>query len=223
MKELSTLSGQITQGVFDEMLTYGLSYLIEVERWGGAVVLVGIAACLWQCANVIRLREWEKHGRVLLPLGLVAGGFIAYSAAGYFLHAMVFYGRLLHQYYPFVCIGIAYGFDGLLLRGATAGGWMRASAVACTVVFLANWASLMGLSYPGDVSVWTAGRYQFSEVLNECEFESSFSLAVRSDLFVQPPPGTAEATRIRAVLVNPCVYSPVHHSLKYEPFKPQNS
>lgn len=220
IRELSTLSGQITQGAFDEMLTYGLSYQIEVERWGGVLVLVGVAACFWQCAKVIGRGEWEREGRVLLPLGLAAGGFVAYSVAGYLLHSMVLYGRLLHQYYPFACIGIAYAFDGILLRSAWGARWIKVGVVTCAVVFLANWASLMRLSYPADVSAWTADRYQFPEVLNVCEFESSFSLVVKPDLFLPPPPGAPKANGIRAVLVNPCVYTPVHQSLGHTPFRP---
>ena len=120
------------------MLTYGLKYLLEVERWGGLVVLAGLAGCMWQSGRILRSGSWREEWRVLLPLGLVGGGFLAYAAAGYFLHKMVFYGRLLHQYYPFVCIAVVYGVDGLLLRRRSATRWMSVGVAVCALVFLAN-------------------------------------------------------------------------------------
>ena len=218
LKELSTLSGQITQGSFDEMLTYGLKYLLEVERWGGLVVLAGVVGCMWQFGRTLRSGSWREEWRVLLPLGLVGVGFLAYAAAGYFLHKMVFYGRLLHQYYPFVCIAVAYGVDGLLLRRRSATRWMGIGVAVCASVFLANWVSLLRLAYPGDVSFRTAQTYQFAEVLHVCEFENSFSLVVSPDLFLQQQPGAPKASGIRTVLVNPCVYWPPRGPATHHPF-----
>lgn len=42
--------------------------------------------------------------------------YLSYAFAGYFLHKVVFYGRLLHQYLPFICIFSIYTINQLLIK-----------------------------------------------------------------------------------------------------------
>ncbi|MEL5995599.1 hypothetical protein [Hymenobacter segetis] len=110
----STLSSTITQGDFSEGYSFAASYLINVERGLGCLLLIlllwSLVSILWPTRfGVTETVEFRKQ-RVLLTIVLMLG-WLCYASLVYLGHKLVFYGRILHLFMPMlvlVCIcGIA--------------------------------------------------------------------------------------------------------------------
>jgi hypothetical protein len=95
-----TLSGTITQGSFDEGWIFLPRYLIQVERFAGAVLLCGAAAFAYRLLRVVAGR------RTLRPIHWVViaatAGWAWQAFASTVLHSMVLYGRLIHPWMAFL-------------------------------------------------------------------------------------------------------------------------
>lgn len=110
----STLSSTVTQGDFSEGYSFAVSYLINVEKALGYLLLMlllwSLGSLLWPArfgsAETIKFRQQ----RILLTLTLMLS-WLCYASLAYVGHKLVFYGRILHLFMPMlvlVCIcGIA--------------------------------------------------------------------------------------------------------------------
>lgn len=114
LQSSTKLSGTIVQGAFDEGFTFLFRYLVSVEGALGLLVLLCMAASL-----VLLGQRWHAVGlrrffleTICRPTSLLAvffvAGFLLHASLSYFFHKMVFYGRLIHPYYPIIllyCVG----------------------------------------------------------------------------------------------------------------------
>lgn len=97
--ELLKIGGSIGQGSFHEGLIYAPLYLSEVEGWLGIAIFIllvfSIILGIFQKATLPSQR--------LMLISVVA--YLLFSVSVYFLHAFVFYGRIMHLFIPFMVMG----------------------------------------------------------------------------------------------------------------------
>jgi len=93
-------SGTVNMASADEGFSYIFYYFYHVEKaWG--MVLLGLFAA---GSGLVFGRADSLHLKQILLLGIVA--YLSYGAVAFFTHKLVFHGRLLHPYYPFIIIGV---------------------------------------------------------------------------------------------------------------------
>jgi hypothetical protein len=106
-----TLSETISQGSYDESLLFPLKYLTEVEGVSGILLLVSVTITL--LLSLIQLRR-EKTVKPILNEPVIAllllsiSGMLLHGIMGTVFHKMVFYGRLMHLYIPFLVLTLVY-------------------------------------------------------------------------------------------------------------------
>jgi hypothetical protein len=110
------LSKTINQGSYEESFVFILKYLFEVERLTGIILLISLLIYCFLMVYQIKNKTFKQHSLIML-LGIAfIGMYLTYASAGYFFHEVVFYGRLLHQYFPFICIFSIYAINELLTK-----------------------------------------------------------------------------------------------------------
>jgi hypothetical protein len=90
----------INQGSFSEGLNYVFLYFSIVEKWWGITLLLLFFIGLF----LISRSSEDRLAKSLLFLGVTA--YLAYGSYVVFYQKMVFFGRVLHIYYPFVVLGV---------------------------------------------------------------------------------------------------------------------
>ena len=99
---LKTLASTITQGSFEEGLTYPVTYLLEVEQLIGLLLLASPAAYF-----IFRKQdEMFSYSYLVGILGLIF--LIGYALQCFFFQKMVFYGRILHMFMPIFILSLSY-------------------------------------------------------------------------------------------------------------------
>lgn len=116
-REIFSVSGAIIQGDFSESFTFLFKYLIEVEKiYGISFLLLFIIAIYVVIKNPDGMLNEFKISRFAFFLVCLVFFYIIYAYLGYFAQKMVFYGRLLHQYFPFMALFAALGFNYLIRK-----------------------------------------------------------------------------------------------------------
>lgn len=94
------ISGTIDQGSFSEGFSFAVKYLYTVEG------IFGIGMLLLFATKVVTLAFKKKFtaAEKLVLLSLFA--YLLYGFASVVLMKMVFYGRILHMYFPFLVLGV---------------------------------------------------------------------------------------------------------------------
>jgi hypothetical protein len=93
--------------------------------------------------------------------------YLAYASAGYFLHKVVFYGRLLHQYFPFICIFSIYSLNELLIKTTR-----KNQLILCLISFIFvfnfgfNFVKYNSYAYPRDIFWQLIKTNKLNEVKN---------------------------------------------------------
>ena len=101
----------VTQGSFDEGFSFIATYFWEVEGWFGAMLLILFVVGLFLSARVawasIVRREYSSEAQLplLTLLLLVFLGWLGYAVAVQLAHKLVFYGRIIHFFVPFIVMG----------------------------------------------------------------------------------------------------------------------
>jgi hypothetical protein len=105
LRDCLFLSETITGGTFSESLTYAFKYLIEVEKITGGLMILLAVLCLGRqlWGFTVRLRSNSLSlSRNQVFIGAAFCGFLYHAISGVVFHKMVFYGRVLHMYVPFL-------------------------------------------------------------------------------------------------------------------------
>jgi hypothetical protein len=95
-----------------------IKYLIEVEKGTGVILFLGssIFALILLISPVKYFRNkfdiFFKNKTIIFLFCASLTGYFLYALAGYF-GIFVFYGRILHQYFPFIIWGFIYFVDSL--------------------------------------------------------------------------------------------------------------
>lgn len=196
---LASLQGTrlIAQGSFEEGYIFLPRYLADVEGPVGYLLLVtGIAspAFLWRGP-----RE-ERPLRIVLTAA--AAGYLLHGTFSVVLHRMVFYGRTLHMYLPFLVLAAVSTIRAMPHHSLRR--WATVAMVILSAVSFGNFVvQFAGVVSPGDV-VW--------KYLGETPPGEIHSVQENERLQRPLPRGT------RYVVVNGGVLSPIPE--EYSPYTP---
>ena len=150
LADLRALSDTIVQGSFEEGFTFVLEYFRRVEPPGASAWLVLAAAA--PLVALAHRRRWPA-GALRRPWVPVAAGvvasFVFHALSAAWLEKMVFYGRLVHMYVPFVLLAGTATLAALVpaARRRTAAAVVALVSMAGFGVFFAGYAPLV---YPRD-------------------------------------------------------------------------
>ncbi|WP_216726726.1 hypothetical protein [Hymenobacter siberiensis] len=154
----------VTQGSFDEGFVFIGSYFRQVEGWLGISLLVlfgvglGLSVRLYSSANV----SGAERGlaRLLTAVFLVWLGYALVVQVG---HKLVFYGRTLHFFVPFIIMGalVALRAAGRMVQSRAWLYWGSGSiALGHFGVFLVGY---LAVDYPCDVA-YRAGIFDYQQI-----------------------------------------------------------
>jgi len=149
---LLNLSETITEGSFEEGFSFLPKYLIGVEKYAGVFILL---CTLFFTATVIyRVFRYglpiKYNNHLNLLCVSMLGGFLLHASATTIFHKMVFYGRLVHIYFPFLIfatIAFLLEIKNVKLKNII-GGLFVALSVLSFIEFFKDYVSL---AYPRDV------------------------------------------------------------------------
>ncbi|NML68043.1 hypothetical protein HHL22_22830 [Hymenobacter sp. RP-2-7] len=146
------LSLHILQGSPEEGYTFAFKYLWQVESWLGIALLGLLAVALWQAARAMMQVGWvalvpsAPRQRLLLAAALL---FLAHASAAALGHRIVWYGRLLHLYLPWLVLAAVVP---LARSRAT---WATALAIAACLLGVVHYGQFFHdfqqLVYPPDL------------------------------------------------------------------------
>ena len=151
----SSLSETITQGSFEEGFSFIFKYLYQVEGFLGAIVVLCIIASFalvisYALKNSFRALWMQMTSNsVYILILFLSCGFIFHASLSYFMHKMVFYGRLIHPYILYIvlyCVGNAL----LKIRSYTTSICLVISILAIGS-FIRFSVVFTGLEYPRDI------------------------------------------------------------------------
>jgi len=165
-----TLSDTITQGSFEEGFVFLFRYRAQVEGLIGLLLIALLRAFL--------VSVWRRQSRVPAWLfGAIIAGYLIHAARGVFFQEIVFYGRLLHMYLPFVVLASV-----LTIAAVKSPRWR---AVLATVVvgfsvlsFASNGIAYAVVEYPRDYA-WQHLKEKPAEwIENHDEYKPAKSLLI---------------------------------------------
>ncbi|WPR70197.1 hypothetical protein SLW70_09580 [Flavobacterium sp. NG2] len=136
IEESIVLSKTILQGSFEESFTFIFKYLIEVEGVTGVFVIIGLGLFTIQLimtfVNSKKLNEIQK---VFITLFLI---FITYSTLGFYFHKVVWYGRLLKQFIPFLILFTVFSLQSFFSFYNTKNHYKTIICYSFSILFLIN-------------------------------------------------------------------------------------
>jgi hypothetical protein len=219
LESAGRLSGTVTQGSFEESFIFILRYLSEVEGVSGYVLISGLVIGMVFLFRSQAYRASNTHHAFFLTLFAFAGMYLCYAGAGYFMHKVVYYGRLLHQYLPVLCLVSAFaGYQ--MIQNAPRRRWLVLLVLApMTIHFIIKIAEYKTYVYPRDVFWQVIYKYQTTDIQTKEEYSFAMSLLpVQSELSkakIHPLVPSPKMT-----VVNGAYFFPVSDTSGYHAFQP---
>jgi hypothetical protein len=212
-----TLSSTITQGSFDEAYSFLFKYLFEVEGITGILIIALLAFFYCRSVATFNFRKISTENLFVILSVSITTLFLLYASAGYFLHTWVLYGRLLHQFFPFICIICLMSFRQIDVSGWGSKFVYGLLPVLLVISFAINFTNMKSFYFPRDV----AWKYvnMGKKIINYCEFDEFWSQI-----------NIKETVRVTAnknndfqsvVMTNGCSYYPVESLEHFKPFVPK--
>jgi len=164
------LSKMQNQGSYAETYTFLWKYLSEVEGLVGLAVM--LASCLF-LVQVVRRRGWRADGGQGPALFLGASlslVYLAHASSGYVLHNIVFYGRLMHQYIPFLCVIAVFPLGGVRLTARYRQPLLASVALLLTLSAMAKLYAYDSIVYPTDLAWEMINDHDPEEITTVCEY-----------------------------------------------------
>jgi len=217
-----TLSSTITQGSFDESFVFLLKYMLRIESINGILLMLLIGLFYPLLAYKLYRKQLNPDDSIVLLAFAATGLYLAYASAGYFLNKMVFYGRLIHQYLPLMCIFAAYALNELVK------GWDKKQlsfgviSTIAVINFGIGFSAFASLVYPRDIGWQLINEYSEVEISSVCEYEYSYS-AIPSSEKIETDSLSNSNDLGELLVVNGCYFYPVDDLLKYQPFEPSRA
>jgi hypothetical protein len=217
------LSVSITQGSFEESFTFIIKYLFEVEFVTGIILILSSTLFCFFLIYQIRKKTFKQHSLIILLGIAVIGVFLAYASAGYFLHKMVFYGRLLHQYFPFICIFSLFSLNELIKINRKKQLILVILSIIFVLNFGVNFIQYYSFSYPRDIFWELSKTYNLKEIENVCEYDDNWSAMPSEKEFRNIGIHTKTDSQYHNILMLNCSnISPINDLTKYHPFYPKD-
>jgi len=216
------LAGNIKQGSFEESFTFLPKYLLEVEKIGGAILL--LLTSIFILLNIVTSLKTKFHNYaeddLWLVISVILVCFLIQASASAIFYIAVFYGRLLHIYYPFLVlatIALLSRIKGDLLRKLV---YLVVFSLfpASFVSFAIDYAQL---AYPRDVLYRQGYRIENFSPGNVINESTPFSP------FASPPPrdnqsGTPYNSFNKGKLINFVYFYPIKTG-DFRPYLPPSS
>jgi hypothetical protein len=213
------LSGNITQGSFEESFSFIIKYLFEVEGIPGMILATGVAGFLMIFS--FKFNQGITASAIILLFALLFSIFISYACLGYFKHNVVFYGRLLHQYYPFLCLFTVFAFNGVLERVKRSKMFLMNVSGLFIVVFGINLWKYHQFSYPRDIAFRYNREYVISNRKLVFEYGTSVAAFPSEDELIFPVQSEKKAnTFSEFTMVNFCYFYPAEDPSLYHEYIP---
>ncbi len=199
IREAIQFSSTITQGDFEQSFSFIIKYLFEVEGVTGIIMLLGLALF---CFIIIyqTLNKTHKQDSLLVVIGIaVIGVFLVYACVGYFMHKMIFYGRLLHMYFPFFCIFTLFSLDHFTKTIKK----RQLVFFFITIVFVTNFGvnfiHYKSFAYPRDIFWKYSKANKLQSIDNICESDYGWSVIPTNEEKIHSP---------KIIIVNGCYVYP---------------
>ncbi len=196
---------------FAESPLYLFEYLMQVDPFIGVLIIVGLIVTAVMV--FMNLKNTLNNLFNLLFLFMVLL-YVYYSVIlGYYGQKLVLYGRLLHQFFPFLFIMAVYAFhiifEKLRLRASALTGFI---SVICLATYMAGMRDFLTVEYPQD-TVWRVNDYASSrrvQLVSECD----------DDMVLSPHKGQPDSSNYKKlVAVNIGVPWPVESAITIHPYK----
>jgi hypothetical protein len=228
LADAQAITGLITQGSFEESFSFIVKYLYEVEGVMGIILMVGMSLF-----GYILMRSFKKnmqHEPLFLLATLLVFLYFSYTSAGYFFHKMIMYGRLLHQYMPFICTFSVFAFNGLcVFLASKMPSFPKKEVILCVVslVFILNFGinfrAFTDFAYPRDVAWALSEKYQLKDVQDICEHGDCWALMPVEEDKILRGVGRRNPAVSDVLLLNACYFYPFEDMTKYNPYTPNTA
>ena len=143
------LSQTIIEGSFEEGFSFLFKYLWQVEQGLSLLYMLGLIIVLYLIFSKITLTKTSLDRTELLFV-TIAIGFIFYASLVFFLHKMVFYGRIMHQFIPFMALFAIYGLSQVIKMEKLKKQITVALPVFIFLLSLPAYSQYSGMEYPRD-------------------------------------------------------------------------
>ncbi|HOY33070.1 MAG TPA: hypothetical protein PKW80_14415 [Bacteroidales bacterium] len=223
IKVAVSMSDAINMGSFDESFSFLIKYLFEVERLSGIIVLI----CLLIFYVVVIKHMIQKrggiHSLIIVLAIIVTAIFLFYAGTGYFFHKMIFYGRLLHQYFPLICIFSVYAIAALTGKKLGKSIWIVMLSLILFVNYGYNFLDYRSYAYPRDIAWNLSKKYQPVQVANIAEYQDIYhgSGSEMNHVFFLAE-NTADSLSKDVIVTNAYLYHYFDDINKYHLFDPGN-
>lgn len=218
------LSTTITQGSFDESFVFIFKYLIEVEHITGIMLIVSLPLTLFIISKIIINKEYSNNSLVALLFFSLTALYSIYAGSGYFFNKVVLYGRLLHQFFPFICIFFVFSIDSLLKNYLIKKYLVLALSIFCLFNYYKSYEDYLSHYYPRDIAWQQIKSNPLAEVNTTCEYENSWSVMPKKiNLDLNKSENiTNHNLNNKILIINCCYFYPVNDISKYNTYKPNS-
>ncbi len=169
LRELSTIA---IQGTFEEGYIFPLRYLIHVEGVLGVVLIV-----LFCCFLLVCFRK--SSASIKLIYFVLLAGYFYHATEGVVFKKMVFYGRMMHMYWPFLVMAAILFVDSIKNHRLRHRLSIMIAAVSL-FSFFSFFKQYVQLEYPLDFGHRYSSRLPAGTVYRTNEQTSSDRIAIQS-------------------------------------------
>ena len=216
------LSSTITQGSFDESYTFLFKYLFEVEGFTG-YILIGVIPIFYVASYYLHKNFPQFKLIIYLSFSLLIS-YILYASYGYFLHGVVFYGRLIHQFIPFICILAVVLFSTL----SRIEKYVSYGIILVSILFVLNYAfnflKFIPLGYPREINWEYVKKHKEARTLFACELnDRMYWDLIANGMSETDTSSIHQLENYNSVLVNGCFSEKIVGPSRFKPIEPGSS
>lgn len=223
IKSALQLSSTITQGSFDESFLFIIKYLIEVEFVTGIILITSLLLVVIIITIMFISDKYSKNSIIILLFFSLTFLYVVYAGYGYYFNKVVLYGRLLHQFFPFLCIFLAFSISSILSNYMMKKSIALILSLVCIYNFFIAFENYLSYSYPRDTTWHFINNYPYTEVTSYCEYENSWSVIPQRTIISKnklETPSNNNSNFDTLLIVNSCIFYPVNDLSKFKIFNP---
>ena len=223
IKTTLSLSSTITQGSFDESFVFIFKYLIEVEKINGILLMIGLALTLFLIIKILIKKEYSNNSIIVILFFTLTFLYSLYAGYGYFFSKVVLYGRLLHQFFPFICIFMVFSICNSLKNNFTKNYISLVVCIFCVYNFFINIKDYLSHFYPKEIAWIHINNNHLANLTTYCEYFNSWS--VLPHIFNNKNNINKDTSNLNSInnnllIINCCFFYPVNDLLNYYRYKP---
>ena len=179
------LSEAIIEGSHSEGFSFLFSYMLHVEKIWGVLLLAAF------CLSFLFLFRRNSYDKAKTITGLSVLAYLAFAIYVYYFKQMVWYGRVLHMYFPFIVIGVIVFLNEcrFLHRRAI----YISIGIASAINYAINIYDLNTIAYPRDVlykygiatkfkTIQPNYIYQLINIYDYAEIDNSLNADIKAPL-----------------------------------------